>query len=95
MTALTTIRGFFAIPANTHPSYCDYCDGTIYWIEHRCKPKRKGELGKLSRLPISVKHDAAIAPTSTTWGQGPSHFSDCPNVARYLPGTGKRGSPPL
>jgi hypothetical protein len=78
MTTIAAVRGFFAIPAGTKPSECEKCHQTIYWIEHRCKPKRKGEIGKLSRIPISIKNDIrAAAPTDTTWGQGFNHFADC------------------
>jgi hypothetical protein len=95
VTALATIKGFFAIPPGTEAKQCAYCGQPVYWIEHRCKPRRKGEIGKLSRLPISVRDVKATAPTHDTWGQGFNHFADCPNVPRYIPGTGKRGSPPL
>lgn len=78
MTAVAAFPGFFAIPAGTKPSQCDRCHQTIWWIEHRSKPKRKGEIGKLSHLPISIKNDVhAQAPTDTTWGMGFSHFADC------------------
>lgn len=78
MTLVTAFPGFFAIPAGTKATPCERCQQMIYWIDHRCKPKRKGEVGKLSRLPISIKNDVrASAPTETTWGQGFSHFADC------------------
>jgi hypothetical protein len=78
MTVVTAVRGFYAIPAGTKQSQCERCHQPIWWIEHRCKPKRKGEPGKLSRIPISIKNDVrAIAPTETTWGMGFSHFVDC------------------
>jgi hypothetical protein len=78
MTALAEIKGFFAIPPNTKQSNCSSCGAVIYWIEHQCKPKRKGEIGKISRLPISIKDVKAAAPTDTTWGQGVNHKADCP-----------------
>jgi hypothetical protein len=78
MTTVAAIRGFFAIPPGTKQSACEKCGQPIWWIEHRCKPKRKGEIGKLSRIPISIKNDIrAAAPTDTTWGQGFNHFADC------------------
>jgi hypothetical protein len=78
MTTVAAFRGFFAIPPGTKPTPCEKCRQLVYWIEHRCKPKRKGEPGKISRLPISIKNDVhAQAPTDTTWGQGFSHFADC------------------
>lgn len=78
MTTVAAIRGFFAIPAGTKPSQCGKCGQLIYWIEHKCKPRRKGEIGITKPLPISIKNDVrAIAPTETTWGQGFSHFADC------------------
>jgi hypothetical protein len=86
MTTVAAIRGFFAIPPRTRESHCESCGAVIYWIEHHCKPKRKGEVGKLSRLPISVKDVKALAPTDTTWGMGPSHFSDCDAADRWRQG---------
>jgi hypothetical protein len=81
MTALTEIRGFYAIPPGTKEAICSYCGQLVYWIEHRCKPKRKGEVGKLSRIPLSIKDIKAAAPTETTWGQGFNHHADCPSLA--------------
>lgn len=87
MSTIAAIRGFFAIPAGTKPSQCDRCGQTIYWIQHQCKPKRKGEIGKIKPIPISVKDNIhAIVPTDTTWGQGPSHFSDCLFADMYRKG---------
>ena len=78
MATITGLQGFFSIPAGTKPSECDRCHQTIYWIEHRCKPKKGETIGKLSRLPISIKDNVhALAPTDTTWGQGFNHFADC------------------
>lgn len=83
MTLIDGLPGFFAIPAGTPPSRCDSCRQRIYWIRHEGKPKRKGEQGKISRLPISVHEPRATEPTDDQWGQGISHFADCPFADRH------------
>lgn len=67
----------FLIPPGTARSFCKRCGALIYWIDHQCKPKRKGEAGAIKPIPVSMKHALAVEPTDTTWGRGPSHFSDC------------------
>lgn len=83
MTTIEGLPGFFAIPAGTHPSVCRLCGkGPIYWIEHIGKPSKKYPEGKKSTLPIAIGDPRAKAPTSDTWGQGYSHFADCPEKHR-------------
>ena len=44
------------------------CGDFIYWGVH---PSTKNP------HPVSMKHDLAIRPTSTTAGQGITHYADC------------------
>lgn len=83
MTLVNGLPGFFVIPAGTRISRCDSCSQEIYWIVHEGKPKRKGEPGKISRLPISVAEPRAIEPMDDRGGQGISHFADCPYANRH------------
>lgn len=83
MSTIAGLPGFFGIPPGTRLSRCDSCHAEIYWIQHECKPKRKGEKGKISRLPISLKEPRAYKPTDDQWGQGISHFADCPFADRH------------
>lgn len=71
----------FIIPPGTPRSFCKYCSQPIFWIEHECKPKRKGESGAVKRLPISLKHALGLEPTRTTWGRGINHHADCAAIA--------------
>jgi hypothetical protein len=83
VTIVEGIKGFFAIPAGTHPSVCRLCGrGPIYWITHTGKPSKKYPKGKTSKLPIAINDPRAMAPTPETFGQGYSHFADCPEKHR-------------
>jgi hypothetical protein len=55
VTALATIKGFFAIPPGTEAKPNVLIVRTADLLDRAsCKPRRKGEIGKLSRLPISI-----------------------------------------
>jgi hypothetical protein len=75
----------FLIPPGTARSFCKWCAQPIYWIEHQCKPKRKGEVGAIKPLPISLGHVLAQEPTKTTWGKGICHFADCSAIPARRP----------
>lgn len=67
----------FLVPPGTPRSSCGRCGHVLYWIDHQCKPKRKGEAGAIKRLPISLRHALALEPTRTTWGKGVCHIPEC------------------
>lgn len=35
------------------------------------------------RQPVSMNHPAALHPTGTTWGQGVTHYADCPDAIAF------------
>lgn len=63
-----------SIPANSREHQCT-CGEFIYFALH---PSTKNP------HPVSLKHDMAIRPTSTTCGQGVSHIPDCPHRDFHL-----------
>lgn len=64
---------FFAIPAGTREARCRSCDQVVYWIL----------TAQDRRMPISLEHAGAFAPTQTAEGSGISHFVDCPNANQH------------
>jgi hypothetical protein len=63
------------IPPGQIGTPCRSCGQLIYFSEENPKTRKKS--------PVSIKHASAFAPTSTTYGQGISHFADCPHAAQH------------
>lgn len=60
---------FIPIAAGARQVRCT-CGDFIFWGVHPTTHNPH---------PVSMKHAQAIAPTSTTWGQGITHYADCPH----------------
>ena len=67
-------RVFIKIPAGEKAVLCS-CGEYFYWAIHPNTGKPH---------PVSLKHDQAVAPTATTWGEGVSHVPDCPDREIHL-----------
>lgn len=65
---------FIKIPPGSKPQICS-CGDSIYWSLHPTSGKPH---------PVSIKHVQAVAPTSTTCGEGISHIPDCPDRDLHL-----------
>lgn len=65
---------FIKIAAGEKPILCS-CGEYIYFAPH---PNTGNS------HPVSLKHDQAVAPTETTWGEGISHIPDCPDREIHL-----------
>ena len=69
------------IHPGTPVSRCRSCHQPMYWAPHPVTGKQH---------PVSVKHAEAVEPTGIEYGQGISHFADCPNAEQH-----RRTKPPV
>lgn len=66
------------IPPKTKVSTCKRCKKPIFWVERQPRPH-----------PVSVNvavNEGCLMPSGTTWGQGVSHFEDCPYADEFRGG---------
>jgi hypothetical protein len=50
---------------------CNRCGKAIYFATHPTTKRPH---------PVTINVEQGIEPTRTTWGQGLSHYADCPDV---------------
>lgn len=71
---VTRERLFIKIEPGSKPVLCS-CGEYIYFGTH---PNTGNS------HPVSLRHDQAVSPTETTWGEGVSHIPDCPDREIHL-----------
>jgi len=73
---------FLPIAPGSRLVRCRWCPKFVYWSGHPSTGKPH---------PISVDtHPASCAPTSTTFGQGVTHWADCAGAAARRKPRGKK-----